>query len=213
MTMRIKILALLLMFFVVVPASVASQDAPTVERVQQSLLGLISTGRPGHQRPNPACARAHGGCDARLNAFATYLVESGARHGVDPLLLSAMAFRESSLNPFATGATRSEGGIMQINPCRSDVPPEVRIFIGPCPTSTQDRERRELRSRLFRRRCEREIGACQQPIVDYAARLLASCISRCGSVASGLTAYNGGGCGESDYATRVLRTRSSLDPE
>jgi len=208
--MRTKILTLLL---VLLPATAIAQDSPSIERVEHTLLDLISVGRPGHERPNPACARARGGCDARLHAFATYIVEAGARHGVDPLLLGAMAFRESSLNPFATGATRAEGGIMQINPCRSDIPPEVRIFVGPCPTSTQDRERRDARARAFRERCEREIGACQQPIVDYAAQHLAACISRCGSVESGLTAYNGGGCGESDYAARVLRTRSEMGPE
>jgi hypothetical protein len=136
---------------------------------------------------------------------------SGGTHGIDPWLLAAMAFRESALNPFAVGGV-IEGGIMQINPCRPDLPDAVRDFVGPCPRSTEaDAETRRARAERFRHRCALVLGECQEPIVEYAAGLMERALVRCaGSEEHALTVYNGGPCGPSDYATRVLRERERL---
>ncbi len=61
------------------------------------------------------CRDAQAGCPARLEAFSHYFEEAGIRYNIDPWLLAAMAFRESSLNPFATGAL-GERGLLQMHP-------------------------------------------------------------------------------------------------
>lgn len=192
---------------VLLPALVCAQDASPVAAIEASLLDFVTVGR----RPSRHCARAVGGCEARLHFFAEAFVTSGETHGIDPWLLAAMATRESSLNPFAMGGV-AEGGIMQVHPCRSDLPAEVRMFVGPCPTSREDLEARTRRATMFRARCERVVGACQGPIVDFAARTLAASLARCGTIEAALGAYNSGECGETDYSRRVLARRDELMP-
>ena len=55
-----------------------------------------------------------------------------------------------------------------------------------------------------RKRCAREVGSCQAPVVAYAAAKLAADVERCGSLDKALRAYNSGGCGPGGrYARRI----------
>lgn len=139
------------------------------------------------------CRKAAGGCDARLEEFARYFVLAGHEFGVDPWILAAMAFRESGYNPYAVGSA-GELGLLQIHP--------------------RNRHARSLewhRDPKHRERCQSEPGACQFEIVKAAASMLSNAIESCGSLESGLAAYQSGTCKrESSYSARVLATRRHL---
>lgn len=98
---------------------------------------------------------------------------------------------------------------MQINPCRADLPPDVRAYVGACHPTESER----TRAAAHRAACWRDDdAACQRPLVAYAARLLAECLRRCGTEARALAAYNTGRCDvDTGYAARVaLRRRAIL---
>lgn len=137
------------------------------------------------------CRAARGGCTERTNTFATLIGEAALRHGVDPFLLAAVAVRESGMDPTAAGAA-GERGIVQLHPRGSGS--SVRF----------------VQSEGYRRRCARRADACQAEVLEAGARLLSNSIIRCGSVRSGLGAYNRGACGETRYATRVMNERQRL---
>ncbi|MCB9707852.1 MAG: transglycosylase SLT domain-containing protein [Myxococcales bacterium] len=140
------------------------------------------------------CRDARAGCTARLEAFSHYFEEAGNRHHVDPWLLAAMAFRESSLNPFATGAL-GERGLLQMHP-----------------KSPWGRQVRFVKDSQFRARCTRQTGACQKELIERATDLLARSLRLCdGDVSAALGSYNTGRCGGNpDYAKKVLETRNAL---
>ena len=169
----------------------------TVQMLRVAMEARISLGldqRSGLTVPAAHCRHAAGGCERRLSEFARYIVEAGDRHGVDPWLMAAMAYRESGYNPFAMGSL-GELGILQIHPA------------GPTAMSV-----RFMRDEWYRRRCRQEPGACQQEIVDHAARLLARSLQLCGGdVNDALGAYNTGRCGGNDrYSKRILKERGEL---
>ena len=137
------------------------------------------------------CRRARTGCRARLVAFSRIIVEAAQRHSVDPFLLTAMALRESGLNPFAEGGV-GERGIVQLHP--RGVGSRVRF----------------VQSEGYRRRCERDPGACQEEVLDVGASLIARSIERCGTVEAGLGCYNTGVCQSTPYGQRVLEERDNL---
>ncbi len=201
MTRALTILVVSLVVFTVRAQEVA--PATDLDGLTRALIARVTVGR-GWARH---CRHAEGGCEARMGAFAGYFTQSGERHGIDPWLLGAMAYRESSLNPFAHG-TVGEAGIVQINPCNR-MPEDVRRFIGPCMRVERTPARMAFIARRVaeeHERCSHEVGECQGPIVEHAATMLAAAIESCGgSIAQGLTVYNGAACGESDYANRVLR--------
>lgn len=140
------------------------------------------------------CRDATSGCAARLEAFSGYFAEAGVRYNVDPWLLAAMAFRESSLNPFATGAL-GERGLLQIHP-----------------KSPWGRQVRFVKDSDFRQRCLRQTGACQRELIQRATDLLARSLRLCdGDLVAALGSYNTGRCGGNpDYARKVLETRNEL---
>lgn len=139
------------------------------------------------------CRRAPEGCERRVDLFAGYFRSAGEAYGIDPWLLAGMAVRESGLNPFAQGAG-GEGGVLQIHP-RTRTGRSMRWHTDP----------------TYRKRCEREAGACQGPVVHAAASMLRKAIDRCGSIEAGLAGYNMGRCvPESRYARRALRARDEL---
>lgn len=169
----------------------------TVQMLRVAMEARISLGlnqRSGLTVPAAHCRHAAGGCERRLSEFARYLVEAGDRHGVDPWLMAAMAYRESGFNPFAMGSL-GELGILQIHPA------------GPTAMSV-----RFMRDEWYRRRCRREPGACQEEVVDHAARLLSKTLQQCGGdVNDALGAYNTGRCGGNDrYSKRILKDRGLL---
>jgi hypothetical protein len=171
--------------------------AQSVELLQSAIRARIAVSfnhRTGDAVPAAHCRHAHEGCERRLHEFAGYIVKSGRRFGVDPWLMAAMAFRESGFNPFAMGAV-GELGILQINPERADA-----------------QDLRFLQDEWYRKRCRKAAGACQQEVVDHAARVLARCMQRCqGDVIDALGAYNTGRCGGNDrYAKRVIEERRDL---
>ena len=149
--------------------------------------------RPGGDPVHVSHCRAgrHGSCRARVALFARWIAEVAREHHLDAFVLAAMAVRESGLNPFARGAA-GEYGLIQLHP--RGVGRRVRF----------------VQSEAFRNRCRREPGACQREVLTIGARYLADAVAHCGGLDAGLTAYNRGECGESDYARRVLRERERL---
>ena len=181
--------------------STAQAQQNEVDALTESLLKRVTVWvnpHNGHIDYIIHCRQAEGGCEARIRHFAELFVRVGHETGVDPTVLAALAFRESGLNPFALGQVRHEGGIMQINPCRRDLPADVRAFVGSCGAD-------DARTQRFRDRCAHDPTACQEPLVRYSARMLAGDTARChGSMPRALTAYNSGYCDDSDYAHYVL---------
>jgi hypothetical protein len=113
---------------------------------------------------------------------------------VDPWLLAAMAYRESSLNPFAIGGY-GEAGILQLHP-KSRTSKGVRF----------------VRDTRYRTSCKREAGACQREVVERAAQMLKSSLDKCsGNMEKALGMYNTGRCGGNPpYAARVIKERKLL---
>jgi hypothetical protein len=174
----------------------AGHDRDTVYQLSQAMRARIAVSYTKTGRTIPAyhCRHAPEGCETRLSTFAQYLVEAGTRHGIDPWLMAAMAFKESGFNPFALGSL-GELGILQINPGRRDAK-TVRF----------------IRDEWYRRRCRKEAGACQREVVDHAAQVLSRSIERCErDVKDALGLYNTGRCGGNDrYAKRILAERDEL---
>ena len=168
-----------------------------------SRVAVSTNRRTGRTIPALHCRHAAEGCEQRLGSFARYLVSAGQKHNLDPWLMAAMAFKESGFNPFAMGAV-GELGILQINPGRRDAK-EVRF----------------IRDSFYRERCRTEPGACQQEVVNHAARVLARSLALCkGNLKAALGAYNAGRCnGSKRYTERVmtelgeLRRAAGLDPQ
>lgn len=150
------------------------------------------------QVPNPRrrvhvrhCRSARPGCLARVAALSQILADAAITHGVDPFLLTAVAMKESGMNPFALGQ-HGERGIIQLNP--RGVGSRV-LFVT---------------DRRFRQQCARQVGACQEEPVNEGATLLARSIERCDSVEEGLGMYNTGVCQITSYSARVLSERLRL---
>lgn len=169
----------------------------TVETLRIAIEARISVGvnrSSGRTVPAAHCRHAKGGCDKRLREFATYIVESGHRHGVDPWLMAAMAVRESGFNPFAMGSV-GEAGILQLHP-----------------KNPRAKHIEFLHNESYRKRCRQHAGACQREVVDHAAKVIARTLTLCdGDLLDALGAYNTGRCGGNDrYAKRILKTRKHL---
>ena len=150
--------------------------------------------RTGRTIPAAHCRHAPGGCEKRLMIFARFLAQSAERHGVDPWLMAAVAFRESAFNPFAMGSV-GEAGVLQIHP-----------------RSPRAKNLRFIHDEHYRRRCRGKSDACQQEVIDHAAKVLARALDLCeGDVSDALGAYNTGRCGgNSRYSKRILETREQL---
>lgn len=131
------------------------------------------------------CRAVRDGCRSRIAIFARWLHDTASANNIDPFLLTAIALRESGLNPFAEGLV-GEMGIVQLHP--GGVGKRAKFV-------TNDR---------YRERCRRRRGACQREILELGAEHLGSAISRCGSVEAGLGAYNRGKCGATEYSDKVL---------
>ena len=185
---------LLTMIALLVAMQLAADDedrlAAALER-RLTFPSSLKSGRPAHVGH---CARAPEGCRVRAETFAAYFFDEGASAGVSPWLLAAVAVQESRLRPAAEGSCGKWTcrGIMQIHERWRGAPPYIR-------------------SERTRGRCNREVGACQRPVVSFAADLLKTQIERCGSTAAGLGAYNTGRCGRgAKYARRIDRELMNL---
>jgi hypothetical protein len=172
-------------------AATAAGVTEEVDLLHGAMLTRVAVSknqRTGRTIPALHCRHAAEGCEQRLARFARYLVNAGQKHGIDPWLMAAMAFKESGFNPFAMGAV-GELGILQINPGRRDA-----------------RQVRFIRDQWYRNRCRKEPGACQQEVVNHAAQVLARSMELCkGDLEAALGAYNSGRCnGNKAYTKRVL---------
>jgi hypothetical protein len=177
----------------VAPASVAqAPEDPSVQALTRALDRRMTVWRTDTRVVYVQhCRSAQGGCPERVATFARLIGDASDRYEIDPFLLAAVAVRESGMDPTAAGAV-GERGIVQLHPRGSG----ARI--------------RYVRSEAYRNRCSRRSDACQNEVLEAGARLLASNIDRCGGVREGLGAYNRGVCGETNYATRVMRERQRL---
>ncbi len=174
--------SLLALLLIAVPQEPGQLDDALALRL--TFPASLQAGKPafiGH------CARAPSGCRRRVEIFAEYFFYVGEETGMSPWLLAAVAVHESRLNPAAEGPCGKWAcrGIMQIHERWRGAPPYIK-------------------SAKARKRCSRQIGACQEPVVRFAANLLRSEIERCGSLEGGLGAYNTGRCGRGlRYARKV----------
>ena len=193
-------LALLGLLWVLPPCQAVAQSDAEVQALAEDMRPLVAVRTPRGPVPVRHCRSAgppvEGGdvwarCDRRLYEFARYFVASGRAHGVDSLLLAAMARHESGLNPFAESSIGSRG-IGQLHPRGVG---RRSIFV---------------RSDRFWAACAREIGACQREIVDLQAEHLRAWIDRCGEVKAALGGYNSGRCGRTRYMRSVLRWHNRI---
>ncbi len=152
----------------------------------------VSRRRDGTRVLTRRCREGPVDCEARLTEFARLIHEAAERHDLDPLLLAAMALRESGLDPAALGRNR-EAGIVQLHPRGAG------------------RGVRYVQDDAYRARCQQRIGACQGEVLEVGARTLEEGIARCGGLRAGLGAYASGHCtSRARYIDRVLEERETL---
>jgi hypothetical protein len=127
-----------------------------------------------------------------LLAFATLIVELAEEHDVDPLLIAAMALKESGLDPSALGRRR-EAGIVQLHPRGAG------------------RGVRYVQDAAYRARCQSRVDACQREVLVRGITTLVRGMAECGGLRGGLGAYASGHCTTSvRYIERVLEERGRL---
>lgn len=152
----------------------------------------VSRRRDGTRVLTPRCRNGPVDCERRLLAFASLIVEIATAQDVDPLLLAAMALRESGLDPAALGRNR-EAGIVQLHPRGAG------------------RDVRYVRDAGYRRRCQRRVDACQREVLERGVSTLVEGIERCGGLRGGLGAYASGHCTtRARYIGRILEERETL---
>lgn len=173
---------------------VGASPTQLLQRAMRARVAVNTNVQTGATVAAVHCRHAPEGCERRLSEFATYLIGAGEKNGIDPWLLAAMAFKESGFNPFAMGSL-GELGILQLHP-RNPRSKHVRF----------------VHDESYRRRCRKQVGACQQEVVERAAELLARTVEQCGGdLKDALGAYNTGRCGgNSRYAKRILGERKAL---
>ena len=146
----------------------------------------------GERRYWKSCRKAPAGCEERIKVFADYFDAAAEAHHVPPLLLVAIAWHESALNPAAEGKSHAEQGILQILPRKS------------APRFVTDAR--------FRARCLRKVGACQHDVVQYGAAILSRTLDECDTPLRAVAAYNTGSCDKiTRYHSAVIRTWQELD--
>lgn len=178
---------LILCLWLLAPA--AKAQSTLYDKITEALTVWTT---PSGQRVTVAhCRYARMGCAKRIELLASWIKDAASRHGVDPLVLSAIALHESGMNPFAVGGV-GEAGIMQLHP--RGVGRKVRF----------------VRDERYRDQCKRAPGACQKEVIERAAILLATATKKCGSVARALGYYNTGHCQENGYAGRVMHRHAQL---
>jgi len=169
------------------------------DAVMQHLFHCVR--RSDHQGIlNKACYHAYGGCNRRIDALTTYIVNIAYDLHLDPWLLAAIAMHESTFNPFAVGDI-GERGYFQLNP-HNGIGKRVKF----------------VKSAHYRKKCKKKIGNCQLEVAKAAAIHLYKDFKRCGgNRAKALTAYNVGRCTlrsgrpRWEYVNKVMGLRASLE--
>ena len=175
-------------------------DTATVDALTDAFVARLTVSRRRDGTPllTPHCRNGPVDCRARLRAFAELIVEfvglarSAGATAIDAWVVAAMAIRESGLDPSAIGR-RGEAGILQLHPRGAG------------------HDIRYVRDRVYRRRCQARVDACQREVVERAVDTLARGIQRCGGLRGGLGAYASGRCRDDlRYIERVLEERERL---
>jgi hypothetical protein len=189
------VMALIVVAFLAQLAFRAKAQNPTiVASLSQALVGALTVWeKPDGERVFVHhCRTAPGGCEARIAAFTDMFIVIGGEWNLDPWLLAALAWKESGLNPGATGGI-GEGGILQLHP----------RGVGASVEFVSNARTRHL--------CLQRHDACQHSVVHAGAAHLAAWVTRCGSLEDALGGYNSGRCGGSgSYARRVFYRRDQL---
>ena len=190
-------LGLTLTFAVVGTCSAVAQPYDEARELAFALRTVVAVSTPRgpapirHCRQTPGEGDAWTRCQRRLDSFAENFHDAGRRHELDPWVLAAMASHESGLNPFAVSRIGARG-IAQLHPRGVG-------FRSPF-----------VRSPWVRRRCAREVHACQREVVELSAEHLRAWVDRCGDLKRALGGYNRGRCGLTPYVARVLRVHRRL---
>ncbi len=129
----------------------------------------------------PHFRNAAGGAEHRAEELASTFLFAEEVYGIDPYLLAALAFRESSMNAEAIG-TKGEFSIVQLHP-------------------------RSRWGRAAHTLCKGAEASCERTAVLEAARLLALGVKECGSESRAVGFYRTGHCTEGVGADRVLSVR------
>lgn len=167
---------------------------PDAEALAEAFAERLTVWRrhDGTRVLTPHCRNGPVPCEERLLAFAALIVEIAQTHDVDPILIGAMAMRESGLDPSALGRRR-EAGIIQLHPRGAG------------------RDIRYVRDARYRARCQSRVDACQREVLERGIATLARGMAECGGLRGGLGAYASGHCTTSiRYIERVLEERARL---
>lgn len=135
------------------------------------------------------CRHAEGGCEARINELVDEIFRVARDENIDPWLILAISFYETSFNPFDVGSSGA-GGLMGLNPLQYRT---IRFF--------WDRE--------YRSSCINATDACQDEIIHAGVERLEEGVRTCnGDANAALRYYVSGTCTRNQtYARRVLRIR------
>lgn len=139
------------------------------------------------------CRDAYNGCELRIEAFSYMVDEYSEVYNVDLWLSAAIVWHESRYDPFAVSRVGA-AGIYQLHP-KSRWAKGIKF----------------IHDKQYRYNCRKEVGNCQQPIVENALKLLNQCFEKCGSVKDGLGMYNTGKCGGNpSYARNIYMIRKQM---
>jgi len=190
------IAALVLVLLILTVFAQVARSASVTEGAIRSLMTRVIW--KGERRYWHHCRDAPAGCETRIQTFSDYFDLAGNAYSVPPLLLVAIAFHESALNPAAEGRVRKangkdpEYGIMQILPTRKTVP-------------------RFVRDPKYRAACLKQVGACQHDVVMFGAAILSKALDVCGDPLRAVAAYNTGHCDRiTPYHREVIRLWKTL---
>src|SRR6476620_4523939 len=85
-----------------IPA-IGPTEAPLLQAAMEARISLARN-RDGRLVPIGHCRYARVGCERRLAEFSDYIIDAARNYRLDTWLMTAMALKESGLNPFARGS-------------------------------------------------------------------------------------------------------------
>lgn len=160
----------------------------SADRLTAALLTRLTvwTRRDGTRVLTRYCRSSTVPCETRVDAFAGFFFRAARSHGIDPLLLAAIALRESNLDPSAVGPLGT-AGIMQLHP----------RGVGRGEPFVEDA--------AYREQCLQRVDACQWDVIDRASAALAEAVRACGNLDAALGRYASGRCQETPRYSRKVK--------